>query len=432
MRRFLRLGGLVGRVSASMLTQQLMDLARTEGTTSAARTENLLRNATVVAETLGEMKGAAMKVGQMLSLHEQFLPPEVSRVLRTLQQTAPSVPFEVMQDEIEGQLDNFDELFEELEPEPIASASIGQVHRGRLRDGRRVAVKIQYPLIDRVIEADLANLRRLLSALFSLFSDADFEPLWQEVRDRLLEEIDYELEAANATRMAELHAEVPEIVIPPVVAEASSKRVLTMEYLRGVSPDEACSDRFPRETRDHWGQALFDFEFRGLFRHRLLHADPNLANFSFLEDGRVIVYDFGCMKTIPAVIAVGYAKLLLAATEDRRPEIPELLREMGVHRQSGRPLPLSLVEPYLDLLGEPLRESPPYTFGEQGGQLYREVMNLGLANIGETADLTFPRDFIFIDRALAGHFGNLIRLGATGPWRSIARDHAEHALSQGA
>ena len=167
-RRFVKLSGLAGRVGASVVGNQVLDVARTGPAKQVKKTENLVRNAMRIAETLGEMKGAAMKVGQMLSLHEGMLPAEVAEVLRALQKEAPRVPPEVMEYEIRGSLEDFDDLFEELDFEAFAAASIGQVHLGRLRDGRKVAVKIQYPLIDEIVKADLKNLKTLLRALLGL------------------------------------------------------------------------------------------------------------------------------------------------------------------------------------------------------------------------------------------------------------------------
>jgi len=428
--RFLKLGGLAGRVGASMLGAQVRDLARFDLGGKLRTSEALVRNAMRVAETLGEMKGAAMKLGQMLSLHGDLLPPEVAEILRTLQQEAPSVPFEVMRYEVEGALgERFEQVFERLDPEPMASASIGQVHLARLRDGRRVAVKIQYPLIDEIVKADLKNLKRVLQTLFSLISSADFDPVWEEVRDRLLEEIDYRREAGNMREMSALHADVSEIVIPSVVEEASARNVLTMEYVGGIAPDDACSDRYPQELKDRWGRVLFEFEFRGLFRHRVLHADPNLANFAFLEDGRVVVYDHGCLKRVPAAVARGYARLMLAAADRRKADVPLALREMGVHHSSGDPVSAEVTGPYVDLCAEIVRERPPYTFGENR-DLYRELWNLGLSHMSEAADLRFPRDVVFIDRTLGGHFGNLSRLRATGPWRALLMEYARPAAEK--
>lgn len=418
--RFVKLGGLAGRVGASVVGNQVLDLARSGPTRQLKKTETLVRNATRVAETLGELKGAAMKVGQMLSLHESMLPPEVAEVLSLLQQKAPSVPSEVMRYEVEGALHApVSELFADFEEEAYASASIGQVHRATLKDGRPVAVKIQYPAIDRIVTADLKNLKRLFKSLFGIFFEADFEPIWTEVRDRLLEELDYEHEAENMRQMAELYAGVPEIIIPRVVDELSTKNVLTMEFVGGIKPREAISDRYPQELKNEWGRVLFEFQVRGLYHDRLMHADPNLANFAFLEDGRVVVYDFGCMKRIPEKIVTGYTALVRALLEDRREDIPDLLLQLGVFRSGPVPIAQEVIDPYYDLILEMMREDPPYTFGEDE-RFYEKIMELGAANWSQSMDTHFPEDIIFIDRSFAGHFGNLTTLRAQGPWRQIA------------
>ena len=418
-RRFVKLGGMAGKVGASVIGEQIRELARSEDSREERRIEHLVRNATRIVQTLGELKGAAMKVGQMLSLHVGLMPPEVAAVLRALQQDAPRVPFEVMQYEIEGQLDNYHQLFARLEPQAFAAASIGQVHRAELHDGRRAAVKIQYPAMDHIIKADMKNLRVVLQALFALVSKADFAPIWREVRDRLLEEIDYTREAENLERMAALHADVPEIVIPRVIEEASARGVLTMEYVEGIAPERACSDEFPQALKDRWGAVLFEFQYRGLFEHRLLHADPNLANFAFLEDGRVIVYDFGCLKRPPEKLVAGYAGVIRAAISGDHAAIPGILLEMGVCKEGGVPLPSEVTDAYVDLFGQILRADPPYRFGEDP-ELYSKLVDLGIANLGEAKDIRFPEDIVFIDRCLAGHFGNLTKLQAAGPWRQLA------------
>ncbi|MCG6948757.1 MAG: AarF/ABC1/UbiB kinase family protein [Acidobacteria bacterium] len=426
-RRVVKLGGLAGRVGASVVGNQVLDLARSGPAKQVRKTENLVRNAIRIVETLGEMKGAAMKIGQMLSLHEGLLPPEVAEVLRGLQQEAPTVPAEVMEYEIRGSLENFDEIFENLDFEAFAAASIGQVHLGRLRDGREVAVKIQYPLIDEIVKADLKNLKTLLRALLGLITEIDFEPIWSELRDRLLEELDYTHEAANIRHMAGLHADVPEIIIPRVVTEATARNVLTMEYVGGINPTDACSDRFSREMRNRWGIVLAEFLMRGLLEHRFIHSDPNIANFAFLEDGRVVVYDFGCVKAVPEPLANGYARLLLAAAEGRGEEISGILQDIGVHLSEGEALPVEAIDPYIEMFGEILRADPPYTFGDDEG-LYRRLFELGFSNMEYSREIAFPEDAIFIDRAFGGHFGNLSRLGATGPWREIAVHFASRRL----
>ncbi len=137
-----------------------------------------------------------------------------------------------------------------------------------------MAVKVQYPLIDEIVKADLKNLKTIFKRLVALFTDADFEPLWGELRDGLLAEIDYLHEAENIRRMTELHSDVPEIVIPRVVDEATARNVLTMEYVEGSAPTEACSDRYPPELRDRWGVVLSEFQMRGIIQPPLCPRRP--------------------------------------------------------------------------------------------------------------------------------------------------------------
>lgn len=420
--RFVKVGGLVGRVGVSMLGEQAVGLLRDGPTKRLKKAENTVRNAVRIADTLGEMKGAAMKAGQMLSLHEGLLPPEVAAVLSVLQKEAPSVSFEVMGRKLRREFDNFDALFASVEPEAFAAASIGQVHRGVLRDGREVAVKIQYPNADRMVRADLKNLKALLGSLVSLFTDIDFEPIWEEVRERLLEEVDYLKEADNIRRAAAIHTDYPGIIVPAVVQEATSRRVLTMEFVDGIPPAEAVSERYPRHLRDQWGVALFEFTLRGLLQHRFLHADPNLANFAFREDGKVVVYDYGCMKEIPEDLAAGYAGLIDAVLHRRKTAIPGLLRSMGVFKEGEVALSREMTDPYVDLVQDIVRASPPYTFGEDSS-IYESLYELGMSNWQDATDIRFPRDVVFIDRTLVGLFGNLSKLRATGPWRKLLRKH---------
>ena len=421
--RFVKVGGLVGRVGVSVLGEQAVGLLRDGPTKQLKKAENMIRNAARIADTLGEMKGAAMKVGQMLSLHEGLLPPEVSAVLSVLQKEAPSVSFEVMERELHRELENFDVLFASLEPEAFAAASIGQVHRGVLRDGRQVAVKIQYPRADRMVEADLKNLKVLLGNLVSLFTDIDFEPIWEEVRERLLEELNYLNEADNIRRMATIHADLPEIIVPGVVREATTRRVLTMEFMDGIPPAEAASDRYPARLKNKWGAVLFEFVLRGLLEQRFLHADPNIANFAFREDGKVAVYDYGCMKEIPADLAAGYRALLHSVISQRKAAIPTILHDMGIFKEGGAPLPRAMTDPYVEMVQVIVRASPPYTFGEDAS-IYESLYDLGMSNWQDATDIRFPRDVVFINRTLGGLFGNLSSLRATGPWRKIIRKYA--------
>ena len=416
--RLLRLGGLVGRVGASLAVEQIVSLVRSGPSKKVHQMENLVRNADRIVHALGELKGAAMKVGQMLSLQDSLLPPEVAEILRTLQKEAPPIPFETVTAQLDRELPRWRKTFARLEPRAVAAASIGQVHRGVLHDGRTVAVKVQYPGIDRIIEADLVNLRRVLKSLFALFTDAEFGPVWLELRDRLREELDYVNEAENLRRMADLYAGSDEIVIPAVVDDASTRSILTMEYVAGLGPDEACDGGQPQALRDRWGVVLFNFMLRGLLEHRMLHADPNLSNFSFLRDGRVVAYDFGCVKTVPRPIARGYRDLCRALLDGRRDDLPAILEAMGVGTAAGGPLSGELIAPVVDFVAEMLDGTRTYRFGEDD-RVFHRFVEASSSRLGEVKSLRFPRHIVFVNRTSVGHFGNVSRLRAAAPWREL-------------
>lgn len=414
--RLFELGSLAVRAGASTALTGVAGLLRSAPVREERNRKELVRNAERLVATLGDMKGGAMKLGQMLSLHDAILPREVAVVLRTLQQSTPRLPFDAIEEQLVRELGNPLRLFARFDEEGFAAASIGQVHKAVFRDGRTVAVKVQYPGIDRIVAADLAALKRVLKSVVSLVAKIDVRPIWEEMKARLVEELDYLHEAENLRRMAELWADEPRVVIPRVVPEATTRRVLTMEYVPGLSADEACSEATPQGAKDGWGEVLFLFLLRGLLRHRLLHADPNIANFAFRLDGSVVVYDFGCVKAVPAPLAGGYRALCRAALDGRHAEIPELLRAMGLHLDGGEPFTEELVDPYLELVSELLRETPPYRFGDDGS-VYKRLVDAARAGVARAADLRFPRDIVFVNRTALGHLGNLSRLRAAGPWR---------------
>jgi predicted unusual protein kinase regulating ubiquinone biosynthesis (AarF/ABC1/UbiB family) len=197
-----------------------------------------------------------------------------------------------------------------------------------------------------------------------------------------------------------------------------------MEYVDGISAPEACSSGTPAELRNAWGVVLSEFQMRGLMEHRLLHADPNLANFSFLDDGRVVVYDFGCVKRVPTDLAVAYADAFTAVIDDRVGDLPEIFAGIGLSMRDGRTIAVDVIEPYIDLIAEVFRAEPPYTFGEDNDAIYREIMRLGFEDWDVKTEIDFPEQVIFINRSLTGHFGNLSKLRATGPWRELVLKYA--------
>ena len=423
--RMFRLGGLAGRVGVSMAGNTVANLFRDTESRDEHRAMILVKNAWRVKELLGQLKGVPMKIGQMISLHEKILPEEVVRALKTLQQNAPSVPFDEILKMVKNELGQRFAYIRHIDKTPIAAASIGQVHRAELVNGIQIALKIQYPGIDDVIRADLKNLKGLLKLLFSMFSKMDMEPVWEEVKDRLMEELDYEIEATSMKRMAKLFENDDRIIVPKVIDEVTTRHILGMELVLGISPDTVSKNTYSQTLKNTWARSMVRLILKGLFLFRFLHADPNIANFAFLEDGRLIVYDYGCMKEIPEALCQGYVRLISAFLNHAYPKIPGILKSMGVHKANGDPMPWQIAADFADVFQELFAPDVPYTFGNDE-KIYARLYDLGNKHIGESMSMVFPKDIIFIDRTFGGHFGNLCRLNARADWRSILLSHMSH------
>lgn len=422
--RMFRLGGLAGRVGVSMAGNTVANLFRDLESRDGRRADTMMKNALRIKELLGQLKGVPMKIGQMVSLHEKLLPEEIVVALKSLQQNAPPVPFEELREMVETELGPRFAYIRHIDETPLAAASIGQVHRAVLVNGVQIALKIQYPGIDEVIRADLKNLKGLLKLLFSMFSRMDMEPVWQELKDRLMEELDYETEAANMKRMADLYADDDRIIIPKVIDEVTTRHILGMELVLGISPDRVSENHYSQSLKNQWGQAMLSLILKGLFRYRFLHADPNIANFAFLDDGRLIVYDFGCMKEIPEDLCNGYALLVRAFLNHEYEKIPVILKSIGVHKANGDLMPREMVTDFLNVLSEFFDPDAHYTFGNDE-KIYKRFYELGNKHISESMSMVFPKDIIFIDRTFSGHFGNLCRLNAHGDWRKILKGYVD-------
>ncbi|WP_131741532.1 ABC1 kinase family protein [Actinomadura roseirufa] len=263
------------------------------------------RAAARYAERLGRSKGVLMKAGQLLSFVsfsvEGQYQPVYQQALARLQDDAPPMPFEMAAGMVEAELGAPpSRVFAEFDPEPLAAASIGQVHRALTHDGRRVAVKVQYPGVEKAIKADLAN-TELLTTFFQIsrglipgLGRMDLRALAAEVAERIGEEVDYLTEADHQREFAEAYRGHPFVRVPEVVPELSTRRILTMDLVKGKSFREALEA--PQPLRDQWSEVLFRFYLGGIRRLRLFHADPHPGNYVFHDDGTVTFLDFGCVK----------------------------------------------------------------------------------------------------------------------------------------
>jgi predicted unusual protein kinase regulating ubiquinone biosynthesis (AarF/ABC1/UbiB family) len=278
------------------------NVARSDEASEEAMARRQLETAKQIVAALGTMKGAAMKLGQVMSFLDVGLVPEQYREefqheLAKLRDAAPTVSFKQMRKVIEEDLEEpIEEIFSSFEEEPIAAASIGQVYRATLDDGRKVAVKVQYPGVASAVRADLQNLDLILRLLKRMTPGLDVHAIAEEIRERIIEELDYEIEAQNQRALARIFVGHPFIVVPNVVGALSRERVLVSEYVEGVG-FEALKTR-PQAERDRIGEIVFRFFLGCLYRHRQFSGDPHPGNFLLLEDGRIAFLDFGLFKRL--------------------------------------------------------------------------------------------------------------------------------------
>lgn len=289
------LARLTGRAGGRYLRSSARATFASAGQRRAIDDRRRLETTEDVVEALGSMKGAFMKLGQMASYLDTGLAPEVRRSLASLQRNAPPMSGELAAQVIEAELGQRPErLFATWDPLPIAAASIGQVHRALTPGGQPVAVKVQYPGVDRAIGADLANTGAILRTVRLAFPGLDAGPLVAELRARIGEELDYTREARNQAWFARRFAGHPFIHVPDVVSRLSTRRVLTSELVVGSTYEEALG--WPQAQRDLAGETIFRFVFGCLYRLQVFNGDPHPGNYVFHAGGKVSFLDFGLVK----------------------------------------------------------------------------------------------------------------------------------------
>jgi len=417
--RFFKLTGLTTRVSSSYTGQRLREIFLAPGQKADARTAAHIRNAERIVKTLGELKGAVMKVGQAASVHADLLPKEFAEILSSLQHSAPPMDFELIAEQIRSEFGkDADALYAHFDREPFASASVGQVHRARLADGTEVVVKVQYPGVEDNIDGDLKNLKSIIS-MGSLFGyrKRDLDEMFKEIRDRLVEELDYEQEMENLLAFLDRFREDPRVLVPRVYPPYCSRRVLTMEYLPGDTLEALLSPPYTQEDRNHFGRLLFDLYLHQVIRLGLLHADPHPGNFAFRKDGRMIFYDFGCVKQIPLHIREGCRDSMRAAIQGDYREFDVALLRLGYRDPRKEALPADFYRRYVEVFRD--LWDPEHTYDFHNSTIHEQLFELAPLGFSKMLHFKPSRDLIFISRVIGGHYGNLRHMRASACWRKI-------------
>lgn len=380
---------------------------------------------------LGNMKGLAMKAGQIVSYVDDWMPDDVrpayQEVLTTLQAKAPVVPLAEMLNVFVDEVgEPPDEVFRNFDDEPIASASIGQVYRAELPDGTKVAVKIQYPDIAEVIRSDLKNLK-LLEAVIrrSTMGKLDISQSLDDIRSKIDEELDYLREADNQERFSQLYAHDDRIVIPRVYRDFSTRRVLTTELLEGETYYEF-RDNHEQDEIDATAEVLYEFVFGTFHRHGLFNADPHPGNYVFLGEGRVGFLDFGCVQDFPIEVPNAFGALVRAWWRGDeayvREHLPNALGYPGDAPDDAKDFMLR----YVTYLWRPVHKDEPFRYcDEYTREVYKQTASGAKVGARITWSEGYPdtehRGLAMLNRLQFGFTSILAGLKAEANWHSLLK-----------
>jgi predicted unusual protein kinase regulating ubiquinone biosynthesis (AarF/ABC1/UbiB family) len=424
LRRAATMTGTAAAVAAREAAARAMLLGggNSEGRRTRA-SQQQLKSAETLVKVLGSMRGAAMKVGQTLSAVDLGLVPEEIRpqfqeILAALQQDARPISFKSIRKVIEEDMgERLGQTFADFDEEPLAAASIGQVHRAVLDDGREVAVKVQYPGIAEAIHADMQNLRLSLKLLNVIAPGIDTRAIAGEIRERISQELDYELEASNQHSMARVYRGHPFIVVPDVITERCRQRVLVSELVQGARFAEV-RER-PEQERNRLGEILVRFYFNGPLRHRLLNGDPHPGNALFQDDDRVAFVDFGFFKTMSDEEVAQLLASTRATYEHDAQALFDVISGLG-----ALPPDPALAEPFLEayesIFGWLLTDQVVTIDGSATGAMMRAYSRL--RNADQFEALTLPAEHFVLMRAVMLLIGLLGQLQAHGNWLRLARE----------
>jgi len=381
-----------------------------------------LRTAEQVADVLGNMKGAVMKLGQMASYLDGGLPEPVRDALAQMQQDAPPMSFELVSGVVERELGGPPAtVFASFDTEPMAAASIGQVHRAVTHDGREVAVKVQYPGVDEAIRSDLANSDLLFGAMGMLFSGLDPEPIVTELRERLVEELDYRIEASNQRRFVDYFRGHPTISVPAVVDELSTERVLTTELAIGSKWADVLG--WSQEQRNLTAETMYRFAFGGIYRLGVFNGDPHPGNYLFRPDGHVTFLDFGLCKVFTPEEIEEFRRLITAMVLEHDPvEVRRVWTEAGVLNDGGKLTDAAVTEYFSHFFEMVMADETQAITAEYASDSLRRYFDLS-GPYGEVMkSVTLPSFMVIIQRINLGLYALFGELRAVNNWRRLAEE----------
>ena len=427
--RLARLGSLAGGVAGNMLAEGAKQFAQGK----RPKINDLLltpANARRVTGQLAQLRGAAMKVGQLLSMDAgELLPPELAEILSRLRADAIPMPMSQVVAVLNANWgEGWDRHFQQFSFTPMAAASIGQVHFGQRKDGRHLAIKIQYPGVRRSIESDVDNVASLLRVSGLLPGSLDIKPLLDDAKRQLHDEADYRREGACMMQFASLLADSDEFMLPEMHDDLTTENILAMTRLDGVALDSLT--HLDQGERNRIVSQLFRLLFREIFEFKLIQTDPNFANYQYAaESQRVILLDFGATRAYGDAMVDAYRRLVRGGIVGDRAAMNGATQDIGYFQADIKANQREQVLDIFVLACEPLRHSGLYDFGNS--DLAARIRDAGMV-LGMDRDFwhTPPADALFLHRKLGGLYLLAAKLKARVPAQEIAL-HALDAAQSG-
>jgi predicted unusual protein kinase regulating ubiquinone biosynthesis (AarF/ABC1/UbiB family) len=415
LRRVVRTSGAVGGIAARVAGERLFGVK----TDRAGHAEDL-------KAVLGGLKGPLMKVAQFLSTIPDALPAEYAAELSQLQANAPAMGWPFVNRRMQAELGpDWQAKFASFAREAAAAASLGQVHRATLPDGRSVACKLQYPDMASVVEADLRQLKLAMAVYRRMDNAIQQEEIYKELTERLREELDYAREAANMRLYRIMLADEPDVHVPEPIAGYCTSRLLTMTWLEGRALMKRVEENPPQEERNAIALNLFKAWYVPLYRYGVIHGDPHLGNYQVRGDGGVNLLDYGCIRVFRPHFIRGVIDLYEAVRdkdEEKAHHAYETWGFTGLDREK-----MAVLNLWAEFLYEPLLQDRVRRIQEnddpQYGRRVAEEVHAGLKRIGGVKP---PREFVLMDRAAIGLGSVFLRLGAELNWHRLF-----HALIDG-
>jgi predicted unusual protein kinase regulating ubiquinone biosynthesis (AarF/ABC1/UbiB family) len=424
-KRALQVGTLTTSVGGSYLWHTLRRPFQSASQREQEFLDTHLKNAFRIVESSKAMRGAFMKLVQMLSMRSDLFPPEVLAILSVVQSSVPPMGYGLIREQIKRELGRYPEqIFRTFVAKAFAAASLGQVHQAQLKSGEEVVVKVQYPGVDETVAQDLKNLKTLLQIFTLIARDVmrqkvDAAEVYQELEERLHEELDYVHEANNIALFQRMFADDEEVMIPRVYPDVSSRRVLTLEYIEGYKLQDILAPGVDKELRDWVAVKYFRAVWRQIFEFGVLHTDPHPGNYLVTYHPKLAILDFGSVRVFPEEIRKAYHQLAKAILARDEQAMARCFVRLGYLDPKDNPAPLIHI---MNVIFEPVLEDRVYNPHDfHSVEKMMEVATISLENrIFKT-----PGHRLFLLRALIGLEAYVQQFGTVTNWHRIFRECVE-------